>query len=169
MLAREILDEFGAGPLPTHVFLQAGVGGLAGAVAGFMWERLAPERPRMVVVEPAEADCLLETALRGKPTPSPGSLETTMACLACRKASRPAWGILKDAADAFLTISDSAAEETVDLLQTGLAGDPKIFTQPSGAAGVGGLLAALFEPELSSPLDLGSRSRVLVIGSEGAV
>jgi len=166
-LAREILDQLADHPLPTHVFLQAGVGGLAAAVSGYLWERLGAHRPRIVVVEPAEADGLLESALLGRPSASAGSLETTMDCLACRAVSLPAWVILRDAADAFLTISDPAAEEMVQILSRGMGGDQPIRTQPSGAAGLAGLVAASFEPGLAIPLSLGKESRVVVIGTEG--
>lgn len=150
---------------PTHCFVQGGVGGLAGAVTAHLWEN-APSgrRPAVIVVEPAEADCLLESALAARWAPSRGSLLTSMSCLACRKPSTLAWPILDRGADAFLTIPDYAAEETVALLA---AEDPVIRTQPSGAAGVAGLVAALFEPTLSGPLGLGKNSRVLVFGSEG--
>jgi diaminopropionate ammonia-lyase len=168
VLAQEVLNQIGGGPLPSHVFLQAGVGGLAGAVAGHLWERLGEDRPRVVIVEPAEADGLLESALRRTRTPSNGSLQTTMECLACRGVSQPAWTILEGCAEAFMTISDAAALETVALLALGHGGDPPIRTQPSGAAGLAGLVAAIFEPALASPLGLGRESRVLVIGSEGA-
>lgn len=167
ILAREVLEQLAGGPTPTHVFLQAGVGGLAAAVTGYFWERLGSERPKVVVVEPAQADCLLESALHDRPTPSPGSLRTSLECLACRRVSGPAWSVLRTGADAFLTISDPAAEETVELLARGPYGDPPIRTQSSGAAGLAGLTAATFEPALSEPLGLGADSRVLVIGSEG--
>jgi diaminopropionate ammonia-lyase len=167
ILAREVLEQLAGGPPPTHVFLQAGVGGLAAAVTGYFWERLGRERPKVVVVEPAEADGLLESALHDRPTPSCGSLRTSLECLACRRVSGPAWSILRTGADAFLTLDDHAAEETVELLARGPCGDPPIRTQTSGAAGLAGLTAATFEPALSEPLGLGADSRVLVIGSEG--
>jgi diaminopropionate ammonia-lyase len=167
VLAREVLEQLRGQNLPTHVFLQAGVGGLAAAVTGHFWERLGGERPRVVVVEPAEADCFLESALRSTPSPSVGSLRTSMDCLACREVSAPAWKILGEGADAFLTIPDSAAEATVATLARGSDGDPIILTQPSGAAGLAGLAATCFEPSLAAALDLGQHSRVLVIGSEG--
>jgi threonine dehydratase len=88
-------------------------------------------------------------------------------CLACRNASALAWKILEEGADAFLTVPDVAAEKTVDILGRGLNGDPPILTQPSGAAGLTGLMAALFESTLAEPLSLGKDSRVLIIGSEG--
>jgi diaminopropionate ammonia-lyase len=112
VLVREVLEQLPGGLLPTHLFLQAGVGGLAAAVTGHLWEKLGRDRPRIVVVEPAEADCLLESALGADPVPSSGSLSTSMECLACRNASTLAWKILEEGADAFLTIPDLAAEET---------------------------------------------------------
>jgi len=167
VLAREALEQLPEGSLPTHVFLQAGVGGMAAAVAGYLWEALGPRRPAVTVVEPAEADCLFETALFGRSSPSRGSLETSMSCLACRDPSTLAWPILEQGADAFMTIPDYAAEETVTLLEGGELGDPRIGSQPSGVAGLAGLLAATFEPTLSGPLHLGENSVVMVIGSEG--
>jgi diaminopropionate ammonia-lyase len=166
VLAREVLDQMD-GDLPTHVFLQAGVGGLAAAVTGHLWEALGPRRPRIVVVEPAEADCLLESRLAGRASASRGTVRTNMECLACREASELAWIILGSGADAFTSVADSATSETVDFLAQGIGGDPPLLTQPSGAAGVTGLLAAHFEPALAGPLGLGPNSTVLVIGSEG--
>lgn len=167
VMAREALAQLGERNRPTHVFAQAGVGGLAAAVTGFLWEELGPERPRVTVVEPTEADCLFETALAGRLRPSRGSLSTAMSCLACRDPSTLAWRILEGGADAFLTVPDYAAERMVERLARGRGGDPPIRSQPSGVAGLAGLVAATFEPTLSGPLDLGENSVVLLFGSEG--
>lgn len=164
VMIREALEQMSP-DAPTHCFVQGGVGGLAGAVTAHLRENLPLEdRPVIIVVEPAEADCLLESALAGRWTPSRGSLLTTMSCLACRKPSTLAWQILDRGADAFLTIPDYAAEETVELLAEM---EPGIRTQPAGASGTAGLVAATYEPTLSEPLGLGRDSRVLVFGSEG--
>lgn len=167
VMVREALAQLGEEEPPTHVFLQAGVGGLAAAVTGFLWEKLGPRRPVVAVVEPTEADCLFETALAGRPRPSRGSLGTAMSCLACRDPSTLAWKILEAGADAFLTVPDYAAVETVRTLARGMGGDPPIQSQPSGVAGLAGLVATSFEPTLSNPLNLGENSVVLVFGSEG--
>jgi diaminopropionate ammonia-lyase len=187
VMVREVLQELsgdapaidGSGPdtgstdrrpevsLPTHVFLQAGVGGMAAAVSGYLRETLGPRSPVIVVVEPDEADCLFECALAGAPGPSRGSLETSMSCLACREASILAWPILEASADAFLTLPDPAVEDTLRLLEAGTADDPSIRSRPSGVAGLAGLAASLMEPSLSEPLGLGADSRVLVFGTEG--
>ncbi len=167
IMVREVLDTLPDEGLPTHVFLQAGVGGMAAAVTAHLWEALGTRRPRVVVVEPAEADCLLESALRGSPHPSRGTLDTTMTCLACRHPSVAAWPILEAGADAFLTIPDYAPEMLVERLAGGEGGDPPIHSQPSGVAGLAGLAAALFEPSLSKALHLNRESRVLIFGTEG--
>ncbi len=167
VMVREIMEAMAETDPPTHVFLQAGVGGLAAAVCGHLWEAMGPGRPRTIVVEPAEADCLMESALRAGEIPSAGSLSTSMECLACRTPSSLAWPILRTGAHAFLTIPDYAAEETVTLLGRGVSDDPPVETQPSGAAGMAGLIAATFEPSLADPLELGRESRVLIFASEG--
>ena len=140
---------------------------MAAAVTGHFWGELEHKRPRVVVVEPAEADCLMESALMSTPSLSTGGLRTSMECLACRRVSDLAWEILAEGTDAFMTIPDFAAEGTVDTLRKGLNGDPPVLTQPSGAAGMAGLISASLEPGLAGPLGLGISSRVLIIGSEG--
>lgn len=167
VLAREVLEQLPPGILPSHVFLQAGVGGLAAAVAAQFWTALGAARPMVVVVQPAEADGLVESARRGYLAPSLGSLVTTMDCLACRLPSEPAWRILQGEARAFLAVSDALAEHAVGLLAYGMEGDPPVRTRPSGAAGLAGLLAALAEPALRESLRLGPASRVLLFGTEG--
>lgn len=167
VMVREALSQISREELPTHVFLQAGVGGLAASVTAHLWEVLGSERPVTTVVEPSEADCLLESALVGSATSSRGSLDTAMECLACREPSILAWKILDQGADAFVTIPDQATRETVTLLAGGVEGDPVLRSQPSGVAGLTGLMAATFEPTLSGPLGLGEDSRVLIFGSEG--
>lgn len=167
VMVREVLERIPVGDRPTHVFLQAGVGGLAAAVCSHLWESLGPSRPTMVVVEPEEADCLLESAFTGRIAPARGSLGTAMSCLACRHPSTLAWKILERGADAFLSISDYCVADTVRALAEGVAEDPPVRTQPSGAAGVAGLIAAVSEPAVAAPLALNDKCRVLLFGTEG--
>ena len=74
---------------PTHVFVQAGVGALAAATAGFYSSRFGADRPKIIVIEPAEAQCLLHSARigDGKPHNVAGDLQTIMAGLACGEPS----------------------------------------------------------------------------------
>jgi diaminopropionate ammonia-lyase len=153
---------------PTHAFVQGGVGGLAGAVCGHLWETLGETRPAFVVVEPDEAACCYCSAVAGSPTPADGSMATVMGCLACQEVSAPGWEILGTGAEAFLTIPDDASLDTMRLLAKGVGGDPEIVAGESGAAGLAGAMAALADTHVSGALRLGPESRILVIGTEGA-
>ena len=77
------------GDVPTHVFIQAGVGGLAAAVCAYFWELWGAERPRFIVVEPEQANCLQESARSGERATVEGDLDTLMAGLACGEVSQP--------------------------------------------------------------------------------
>ena len=81
--------------VPSHVFVQGGVGGLAAGVCSYLWEHFRTNRPRYIVVEPAKADCIYRSAMAGRPTPAEGALDTIMAGLACGEVSLLAWRILE--------------------------------------------------------------------------
>jgi len=166
VLAQEMMDAWGAEP-PTHVFVQAGVGGLAAAVAAHLWRAYGPVRPRFVVVEPAGAACVLESARAGVLTPIEGEPHTNMSCLACAIPSTIAWRILDRAADAFVAIDDDDAIAAVRRL-AGSDDDQPIVTSESGAAAVGALLALTRTPSLRVRLGLGTDARIACIVSEGA-
>lgn len=168
LLAQEILDALDPVAWPTHVFVPAGVGGLAAALAGHYWELLGPARPRMIVVEPDRADCIFQAVAAGRPAPIAGSTDTFMACLAAGEVSAPAWVILEHAADDVVTLEDEAAMTTMRLLADGIAGDTPLVAGESGCAALAGLLAAAADPRLRNSLGLDHAARVVVIGSEGA-
>jgi len=153
---------------PTHVFVQGGVGGMAAAVAAHLtwrWDRM---RPKLVAVEPENAACLLASARAGGPTSVSGDLETVMAGLSCGEPSLLAWDILDEATDAFMTIPDHAAEATMRLLAKGLGDDLPLVAGESAVAGLAGAIAVSSVEALRDLLDLGSTSRILVFGTEGA-
>ncbi len=168
VMGEEALSQIPSGERPTHVFLQAGVGSLAAAVAGHFWETFGPERPCIVVVEPDRAACLFASVRAGGPTAVGGDLGTIMAGLACGEPSPLAWEILDEGADAFMTVTDAAAAETMRLLAAGTAGDAPVIAGESAVAGLAGLLGACARPDLRQGLGLGPESRVLLFGSEGA-
>ena len=93
MLVDEIGDALGEAR-PTHLFVQAGVGGLAAAVIGAFRQDMGAASPRGIVVEPMTADCLYQSALAGGPSPASGDLDTVMACLAAAEVSPLAWQVL---------------------------------------------------------------------------
>jgi len=167
--AVEVLPQW-----PTHVFIQAGVGGFAAAVCAYFWEREqgsgkgsgAGPRPVFVVVEPARADCLMRSARAGAVTAVTGELDTLMAGLACGEVSLLAWEILANGADAFCTIEDEAAVAVMRLLASPAGGDPAIVAGESAVAGLAAAIAAMQDPAARAALGLDARSRLLLIGSE---
>ncbi|MFT3974957.1 MAG: diaminopropionate ammonia-lyase [Amaricoccus sp.] len=167
LIADEILTQLD-GVAPTHLFVPAGVGGLAAALAGHFWERLGPARPRIIVVEPQRADCVFRSILAGVPTKVPGSTETVMACLAAGSVSAPAWTIMQHVVDDVLALAEEAAPLAMRMLAQGVDGDPPLIAGESGCAATAGVMAAAGNPILCATLGLSENARVVVIGSEGA-
>ncbi|MFC5828575.1 pyridoxal-phosphate dependent enzyme [Nonomuraea insulae] len=157
VLFDEIAD---AGTAFTHVFVQAGVGGLAAAAAGYARDRWG-EQPKIVVVEPEGSPCLIESARAGRPVHVRGG-HTTLGRLDCREPSLLAHGLLHHLADLYLTITDGQAAEAARLL----AGHG-VALSDCGAAGAAGLLA--LTPTGRAALGLDDASRVLLVGTEGPV
>ncbi len=151
------------GARPSHVFVQGGVGGIAAGLLSFYWENQGAQRPILVVVEPERADCLFQSALAGRWSTVGGDLDTIMAGLACGEPSELAWALLSPGADAFVTIPDMRAAETMrDLASLGIAAGE------SGVAGLAGFRAVAGDASVRAALGLGLESRILCIGTEGA-
>lgn len=153
---------------PTHIFVQAGVGGLAAAVCGYFWERDAGDRPTFVVVEPDKADCITQSAKQGQLTAVTGDIDTLMAGLACGETSHLAWEILEKGTDAFCVIPDEAAVAAMRLLAHPLGDDPVIVAGESAVAGVAAAIAASQSEVARKTLGLHADSRILFFGSEAA-
>ena len=153
---------------PTHIFVQAGVGGLAAAVCGYFWERDAGDRPIYVVVEPDKADCLTQSAKAGQLTAVTGDIDTLMAGLACGEVSHLAWEILEKGTDAFCVIPADAAVAAMRLLAHPLGNDPVIVAGESAVAGVAAAIAASQSDAARQTLGLNADSRILFFGSEAA-
>jgi len=164
VLVHEIVEQWGAAP--THVFVQAGVGGLAAAVIGYLWA-VCGTRPLFVVVEPVSADCWFQSNLAGKPTLASGDADTAMGGLACREISPVTWPVIGEGADWFMTIEEDQVLPARRLLAHPLDGDPEIQSGPSGCAGLAGLVRACTDEAAFKALGLGPKARVLVISSEG--
>jgi len=165
VMVREITDAL-AKP-PSHVFLQAGVGGLAAAVAAALAQHWGDKAPRVVVVEPDRAACLIESARKGRATGVAIAEETIMAGLSCGEPSEMAWSILQACAQDYMTIPDSVVSPTVRLLARPMGDDPAISAGESAVAGLAALIAAMQQPALAASLGLNAQSDVLLIGSEG--
>lgn len=157
---------------PTHIFIQAGVGALAGSMLGFYHGLFGSEAPISVVVEPARAACIFESAKIGDglPHPFPGELNTIMAGLACGEPSPLAWKILRDCADYFSCCPDYVAAKGMRIYAVPVAGDPFIVSGESGAVTLGILEFIMNCPDLRpfrEELQLGPDSQVLLINTEG--
>jgi diaminopropionate ammonia-lyase len=153
---------------PTHVFIQAGVGGLAAAVAGYFDVVFGKNRPKFVVVEPDRAACIYQSAVVGKAVKIDHGEPTIMAMLECYEPSLVAWRILSRKADAFMTVGEDDAAEAMRRLARPVAGDPAIVAGESGCAGLAGLRKAAADASARSTLGLDANSRVLLINTEGA-
>ncbi len=152
----------------THVLLQGGVGGMAAGVASYLWEHHGEHRPRFIVVEPEQADCLLQSALQGRAAKATGSVDSVMAGLACGETSPLAWRFLQPCVDAFMTIEDDQAVQAMRWLAKGSEHDTPIVAGESAVAGIAALQVLRCDPKLSALVGLDAQARVLVISTEGA-
>lgn len=152
----------------THVFLQGGVGGLAAGIASYLWELHGEQRPTFVVVEPAQADCLYQSALAGRAAQASGSVDSLMAGLACGKTSPLAWRFLQSSVDFFMTLADDEALLAMRRLAAGSARDIPLQAGESAVAGLAALQRLAKAPRQAAELGLDARSRVLLISTEGA-
>ncbi len=153
---------------PTHVFVQAGVGGLAAAAAGHLALVLGDARPTFVVVEPDRAACLFETARAGHPVKIAHGEPTVMAMLECYDPSPLAWRVLSRVADAFMTVGEDDAIAVMNRLARPTGDDPAIVSGESGGAGLAGFIRITDDAEARAALGLGADARIFVINSEGA-
>ncbi len=151
---------------PTHVFVQAGVGGIAAAVAGHLAIVLGNARPVFIVVEPARAACVVAAAQAGRVVKVAHGQPTVMAMLECYEASAVAWRVLARVADAFMTVNEDEAVAVMRRLARPAGGDPVIVAGESGGVGLAGLIRAVTDNKAALGLD--GKSRVLLINTEGA-
>jgi len=157
---------------PTHVFVQAGVGSLAGAVVGYFSNLYPDDPPKFIVMEAEAAACLYKGAEAGDGEPRivDGDLLTIMAGLACGEPNTIGWDILRNHADAFLSCPDWVAERGMKILTAPLKGDERVISGESGAVGMGVLSTLMTDPgysELKEKLGLNKDSRVLMFSTEG--
>jgi len=167
LLMAEIAQQLTHEQPPTHVFVQAGVGALAAAVAAGACRYWAASPPQLVTVEPIVADCVRRSIGAGRPVNVTGSLDTIMAGLACGEVSHWAWPVLRSAVRCAIAIPDSSIPPAMRLAYCGVGGDRSLTLGESGVVGLAALLAARAQPAIARELDLDASSRVLLIGTEG--
>ncbi|ACA56506.1 diaminopropionate ammonia-lyase [Clostridium botulinum] len=157
---------------PTHIFVQAGVGSLAGAVQGYFASVFKDECPITVIVEADEADCLYRSAIAGdgKPKAVTGDMPTIMAGLACGEANTIGWEVLKSYSSTFVSCPDWVSANGMRMLGNPIKEDKKIISGESGAVTAGLLKAIMTEydmKELREQLNLDENSRILLFSTEG--
>ena len=158
---------------PTHVFLQAGVGALAGAVTGFFADYYRENLPKIIIVEPLNAACLHKTAQAadGELHKVGGALASIMAGLCCGEPCSLGWRQLAAYADAFVAVPDEVTALGMRVLGNPMGGDERIIAGESGAVGVGLGAAALREEKLAwlkRDFALDGDSVILCVSTEGA-
>ena len=169
-MAGEAAEQLGE--RPTHVFVQAGVGSLAGAVVGYFANLYPDNPPKFIVMEAQIADCLYQGAKAGDGAPRMvgGDLQTIMAGLACGEPNTISWDILRNHAAAFLSCPDWVSAKGMRMLAAPVKGDPAVCSGESGAVGMG-VVSAIMEDDgykdLREALELGRDSRVLMFSTEG--
>ena len=157
---------------PTHVFIQAGVGSLAGAVVGYFTNLFPNDPPKFVVMEARAADCLYQGAMAGDGSSRivEGDLATMMAGLACGEPNIISWDILRNHVDAFVSCPDWVSASGMRRLAAPVQGDPIVKSGESGAVGMG-LVAAIMKDEayaeLREKLGLDRFAQVLLFSTEG--
>lgn len=157
-------------PEPTHIFLQAGVGSMAGGVQGFYAAEDRDNCPTTIIVEPDEANCFYQSAAQKKMMSVSGDLRTIMAGLACGEPNVISFDILKNWSAFFLSLPDYVAGDGMRILGNPLPGDARIISGESGAPPTGALYNLMTDPEMAAlrkEMGLNQHSRILLFSTEG--
>lgn len=173
-MCAEAVDQLRAeDAYPTHIFVQAGVGALAGAVVGYLAQVYREPRPKFIIMEPNNAACIFSSAAAGdgKAHAVKGDLQTIMAGLACGEPNPLSWKILRDVPSGYVSCADFLASNGMRILANPLRGDASVEAGESGSLGIG-LMDVLANHtdfrELKDALGIGPDSTLLCFNTEGA-
>ena len=165
VMMKEIIDQINKEEI-THIFLQAGVGGMAGAmVAGAA--RYLKNTPKMIVVEPDSAACVMESIKTGKIEKINILRESLMGGMSCGEPSLVPWEILKKSVNNCISLPDDDIGKAMKLFANASFGDDKIIAGENSAPGVISLIASCNDENIKNKINLSSSSNVLLIGCEG--
>jgi len=170
-MAYEIIEQLRGEEL-THIFLQAGVGAMAGAITGFFADYYQQNRPVITIVEPNKADCIYKSAEAkdGSIHTVTGDLDTIMAGLACGEPCTIGWNVLKEYADNYVSVPDYIAAKGMRILGNPLADDKRVISGESGAVTLGFVAEVMQNQSLSylrEQLEMNKDSKILCISTEG--
>ena len=150
----------------THIFLQAGVGGMAaGVVAGVA--KYFKKIPKIIIVEPDRANCVLTSIKNNKMTKIRIKKESIMGGMSCNEMSLVPWMILKKTANYCISINDTKVAKTIALLADKKLSYKSIIGGECSAPGIISLICACNNPKSKKALNLNEKSNVLLIGCEG--
>ena len=160
------------GEIPTHVFVQCGVGSLPAAVQAYLVNQFGNDRPLLAVVEPTDAACVYESFAvgNGNVHTLTNEIHTIMAGLACGTPSKLAWEIMRDYSNFFITCDDDTTIDGMNILAKGIYGDEKIVSGESGAVTTGLIHKPLSDSayrQLAEKLKLNSDTKIFLISTEG--
>ena len=165
VMMKEIFDQLQNNQI-THIILQAGVGGMAGAmIAGIA--RYLTNIPTTIVVEPDSAACVLESIKTGKIEKIDIKRESLMGGMSCGEVSLVPWEILKNSVKYCISLPDDDIAKTMKFLGNAIFSNEKIIAGENSAPGIISLIASCEDQKIKKELNLNSNSNVLVIGCEG--
>ena len=150
----------------THVFLQAGVGGMAsGAIAGIA--KYFKRIPKIIIVEPENADCVLKSIENGSLQKVNIKKESIMGGMSCGEVSLVPWKILKESVNTCTSVTDENVDLTVAMLRNKIFSDVEIVGGECSTPGIISLIACAEDSEIRKNLELEENSNILIIGCEG--
>ena len=165
VMMKEIVDQIENNKI-THIILQAGVGGMAGAmVAGIA--RYLDNIPESIVVEPDSAACVMESIKSGKIKKIDIKRESLMGGMSCGEVSLVPWEILKNSIKYCISLPDDDIAKTMKLLGNASFSDEKIIAGENSAPGVISLITICENEKIKQNLKLNKDSNILLIGCEG--
>ena len=165
VMMKEVVDQIKSNKI-SHIILQAGVGGMAGAmVAGIA--RYLDNIPETIIVEPDSAACVLESIRSGKIEKIDIKRESLMGGMSCGEVSLVPWEILKNSIKYCISLPDEDIAKTMKLLGNGSFSDEKIIAGENSAPGVISLITSCEDEKIKEKLQLNEKSNILLIGCEG--
>ena len=151
----------------THIFLQAGVGGMAaGLVAGVA--NYFKKVPKIIIVEPENANCVMQSIENNTPTSVDIKKESIMGGMSCGEVSLVPWQILKNSVNNCVSVSDKFVSQTVAMLADKVLSDISIEGGECSTPGITSLISCCNNEETKSALEINENSNILLIGCEGS-
>ena len=165
VMMKEISDQINNEQI-SHIILQAGVGGMAAAMVAGVAKYL-DKIPKIIIVEPDSAACVLESIKTGNIEKISINKESLMGGMSCDEVSLLPWEILKNSVNYCVTVSDNYISETVKSLANCEFSDEKIVGGECSTPGIVSLVGMSNNSQIREKIDLNERSNVLLFGCEG--